>query len=87
VATMKRNWIILGVAAAVLLTYAVAPGSISATYDKQQAASQANVCGEGSAYFSYATYATYAAQDVFCSDTGSQVQGEENAAALTSEQS
>ena len=83
---MIKNWIILGVAAAVLLTYALTPGSISAEYGKsrQQAASQANACGNGD--FGYASYASYAS-NVFCQDTGSQVQGEENAAALTSQQS
>jgi hypothetical protein len=40
-------------------------------YDKNQAISQANACGNG-----------FLPENVFCQNIGSQVQGEENAVAL-----
>jgi len=43
---------------------------------KSQAVSQANACGNG-----------VMAYDVWCQNTASQIQGEENVAALASEQS
>ena len=62
-----------------LVIYAVTPG---AEYSKsrQQATSQANACGNGD----FTPYAL--TEDVFCSNTGSQIQGDENGVGLSSSQ-
>jgi hypothetical protein len=80
-----KNWIICGIAITLLLIYAVTPGGVlSAEYSKsrQQYTSQANACGNGD--FPNTPYAL--TEDVFCSNTGSQIQGDENAASLSSPQ-
>jgi hypothetical protein len=45
-------------------------------YEKNQALSQANACGNG-----------FAPENVFCSNTASQIQGDENAVGITAAQS
>jgi hypothetical protein len=83
--TKIRNLIVYGVAVALLVTYVLAPGGVvSAEYSKsrQQSTTQANACGNGD--FPNTPYAL--TEDVFCSNTGSQIQGDENAAGLSSSQ-
>ena len=66
-----------------LVIYAVTPGGVlSAEYSKsrQQATSQANACGNGD----FTPYAL--TEDVSCSNTGSQIQGDENGVGLSSSQ-
>ena len=80
-----RNLIVYGVAVALMVTYVLAPGGVlSAEYSKSrhQATTQANACGNGD--FPNTPYAL--TEDVFCSNTGSQIQGDENAAGLSSSQ-
>jgi hypothetical protein len=91
---MIRNWIILGIAVAAILTYVIGiPPSISAEYSKSRAhySTQTNECGNGDAGNSFgAKYLTSSyeslADNVFCSNTGSQVQGEDNGVAMSSSQ-
>jgi hypothetical protein len=68
---------IVAVLAATLVgTTAITADSAFATkYDKNQAVSQANACGNGELPF-----------NVFCQNIGSQVQGEENAVSATGAQ-
>lgn len=93
-----RNWIILGVAVAAILTYVVGiPPSISAEYSKSrnQYSAQTNECGNGDAgsgsvgkpnlASSFSSYESLA-DNVFCSNTDSQVQGEENTVGMASSQ-
>ena len=65
--------------AAILATTLVATMAITAdtafAYEENQAVSQVNDCGNGELPL-----------NVFCSNTASQIQGEKNSAALTSEQ-
>ena len=65
--------------AAILATTLVATMAITAdiafAYEENQAVSQVNDCSNGELPL-----------NVFCSNTASQIQGEENSAALTSEQ-
>ena len=83
---MIRNWIVLGIAVAAILAYVVGvPGSISAEYSKssQHYTTQANDCGNGdfsdfeSGYSSSSAYESLS-ENVYCSNTGSQIQGDEN---------
>ncbi len=64
--------IVAVIAAALLGTTVITADSAFATkYDKNQATSQANACGNGKL-----------PMDVYCQNINSQVQGEENAVAL-----
>lgn len=86
-----KHWIILGVAVAAILAYTIGiPSSISAEYSKStHYSSQANNCGNteagdvrqlSSGYEELVDTATY------CSNVNSQIQGDENTAALSSAQ-
>lgn len=88
-----KNWIILGIAVAAILAYAV-PGSISAEYSKsrQHYTTQANDCGNGdfSGHGDFSEFSTSAyeslSENVYCSNSASQIQGDENSVGLSSSQ-
>jgi hypothetical protein len=92
---MIKNWIMLGIAAAAILAYVVGvPGSISAEYSKsrQHYTTQANDCGNGDfsghgdfSGFSSSEYESLS-DNVFCSNSASQIQGDENSVGLSSSQ-
>jgi len=68
--------IVAVIAAAILGTTVITADSAFATkYDKNQATSQANACGNGKL-----------PMDVYCQNINSQVQGEENAVAIDGQQ-
>jgi hypothetical protein len=79
---MNTNYMVIVAAMAVMLIGATAFATDSAfadgkkKYEKNQAISQANACGNGELPL-----------NVFCQNIGSQVQGEENALALDGFQS
>jgi hypothetical protein len=78
---MNSKYMVIVVAMAVMLIGATALATDDAfagkkKYGKNQAISQANACGNGKL-----------PMYVFCQNTGSQVQGEENAVALDGVQS
>jgi hypothetical protein len=78
---MNTNYMVIVAAMAVMLIGATAFATDSAfadgkKYEKNQAISQANACGNGELPL-----------NVFCQNIGSQVQGEENAVALDGFQS
>ncbi len=79
---MNTKYMVIVAAMAVMLIGATAFATDSAfadgkkKYEKNQAISQANACGNGELPL-----------DVFCQNIGSQVQGEENAVALDGFQS
>jgi hypothetical protein len=75
--TMNTKYMVIVAAMTVMLIGATALATDSAFadgkkhYDKNQAISQANACGNG-----------FLPENVFCQNIGSQVQGDENAVAL-----
>jgi len=79
---MNTKYFVIVAAMAVMLIGATAFATDSAFadgkkhYDKNQAVSQANACGNGELPL-----------NVFCQNIGSQVQGEENAVAIDGSQS
>lgn len=90
---MIKKWIILDIAVAAILVYVVGiPPSINAEYSKsrQHHTSQTNECGNGEITDSQPKYLTSdyesLADNVFCFNTGSQVQGEENSVGIASTQ-
>ena len=78
---MNTKYMVIVAAMAVMLTGATAFATDSAFadgkkhYEKSQAISQANACGNGKLPL-----------NVFCQNIGSQVQGEENAVSATGSQ-
>jgi len=68
-------FIVAAMAVMLIGATAFATGSAFA-YEKNQAVSQANACGNGDMPY-----------DIGCQNTASQIQGDENAASLASEQS
>ena len=74
---MNTKYMVIVAAMTVMLIGATALATDSAFadgkkhYDKNQAISQANACGNG-----------FLPENVFCQNIGSQVQGEENAVAI-----
>jgi hypothetical protein len=81
-AIIKRT-IILGVALTVLLAYTFGPEAISAEYSKsrQHYTAQTNLCGNDDS----SRYAP-TPENVQCSNTASQTQGEDNSVGLRSSQ-
>ena len=75
--TMNTKYMVIVAAMTVMLIGATALATDNAFadgkkhYDKNQAISQANACGNG-----------FLPENVFCQNIGSQVQGDENAVAL-----
>lgn len=73
-----RNFAFVAVTAMLLAAVSAsitASGNVFATYNKNQATSQANDCGND-----------FAPTNIGCQNTGSQIQGDENAVALTAQQ-
>ena len=95
---IEKNWIILGVAVSAILAYTVGIPPSFAEYSKSaQYTSSANSCGNteadddttnplASAYQSsdYETLVDNTA--IYCANTDSQIQGEENSVGLSSSQ-
>jgi hypothetical protein len=78
---MNTKYLVVVAVLAAMLVAATALATDSAfakkkSYTKSQAVSQVNDCGNGEVPI-----------DVFCQNLASQIQGDENAAALTGEQS
>ena len=75
----QRLYAVVAVAAMLLATTAISMSyttqNVFATYKKNQATSQTNACGNGEVPI-----------NVGCQNTGSQIQGDENAVALTAQQ-
>ncbi len=92
--TMNNKILIIAVVAAVasmlVATSAVATEDAFADkkkkYEKSQAASQANACGNGEAAGIGITEVRVGPVNVFCQNLASQIQGDNNAPALTGEQ-
>ena len=79
---MNTRYIVVVAAMAVMLIGATAFATTDSAfaggkkgYEKSQAISQANACGNG-----------FLPENVFCQNTGSQVQGDENAVAASGAQ-
>lgn len=88
-----KKWIILGIAVAAILTYVVGiPPSISAEYSKtkKEYTAQTNDCGNADNSNSHLGFMSSdyesLSENVFCANTDSQIQGEENSIGIASTQ-